>query len=89
MGLRFLGCFRDFTTDWVICSTIESFDSSGVAFGSFDPTPSDSFSFKRLDKTGSLIDEGIFGLPSVSGLATIAILALAGIVVAQRNRDEE
>ena len=36
-----------------------------------------------------MIDEGIFGLPSVSGLATIAILALAGIVVAQRNRDEE
>jgi len=36
-----------------------------------------------------MIDEGIFGLPSISGLATIAVLALAGIVVAQRNRDEE
>ncbi|HIH84026.1 MAG TPA: hypothetical protein HA345_01315 [Candidatus Thalassarchaeaceae archaeon] len=36
-----------------------------------------------------MIDEGIFGLPSISGLATIAVLALAGIVVAQLNRDEE
>ena len=36
-----------------------------------------------------MIDEGLFGLPSVSGLATIAILAFAGIVVSQRNRDEE
>ena len=36
-----------------------------------------------------LIEEGGFGLPSVSGLATVAVLALAGIVAAQRNRDEE
>ena len=36
-----------------------------------------------------LIEEGGFGLPSVSGLATVAMLALAGIVAAQRNRDEE
>jgi len=36
-----------------------------------------------------LIEDGGFGLPSVSGLATVAVLALAGIVAAQRNRDEE
>ncbi len=58
-------------------------DPASIGIDPVDETPAEP------ETAEEMIDEGIFGLPSVSGLATIAILALAGIVVAQRNRDEE
>ncbi|CAI8195229.1 MAG: Uncharacterised protein [Methanobacteriota archaeon] len=58
-------------------------DPASIGIDPVDETPAEP------ETAEDMIDEGIFGLPSVSGLATIAILALAGIVVAQRNRDEE
>lgn len=58
--------------------------------GSSDGSSDDGSSDEEPPATAEeLIEEGGFGLPSVSGLATVAVLALAGIVAAQRNRDEE
>ena len=65
-------------------------DPADVGIDEEDTQTDDGSSDEEPPQTAEeLIEDGGFGLPSVSGLATVAVLALAGIVAAQRNRDEE
>ena len=64
-------------------------DPADVGIDEEDMQGADSSDEEPPATAEELIEDGGFGLPSVSGLATVAVLALAGIVAAQRNRDEE